>query len=232
MAKITINVFDLTPLNKVVRCIKTGVYHTAINVDNREEWYFGFAGLGITGIDSPERLNQLPSCMSGTLYQSIEVGVSEFDYDTCAEIVRKWKKREEWLSDHYNVLFYNCNTFTRELCTVLLGKDGMGKFPSWVFRGVYLGGFVFSISMGHFYGLMSKKLSVLGEVPKVKRVKECAYGEAVIGNEEEGSATHHEDDEVDVESAFVNDNPVLSEGAEIEPERSPEKDEDDSSETD
>ena len=155
MASIRINVFDLTELNSVFRCCKIGVYHTSIVIDNKDEYYFGFAQYGYTGIDSPEKIDHIPSSMIGTLYTQVELGKSLFNYQDCCNIIQQFFESEEWLSDAYNMLFHNCNDFTLAVSKALFEPDVIKKlYPFWVQRGISIGKWFFSTSIAYTLHLL------------------------------------------------------------------------------
>lgn len=156
MTKIKINVFNLTPLNKLFSCCKVGVYHTSLVIDERFEYYYGFSDWGYTGIDTPEKVNCLPSVMSGSFHSSYELGESSLSLHDCREIARSFKKSKLWLSDHYNFLYHNCNTFTLELAKILMGTDYVNNYPYWVTRGENIAKILYSISLSHFFVFLKK----------------------------------------------------------------------------
>lgn len=154
MTKIKINVFNLTPLNKVFACCKVGVYHTSIVINEELEYYYGFAMKGFTGIDSPEKINELPSVMQGSYNSSYLLGETSLSVKECKQMCEQLKTADEWLSDYYHVLFHNCNNFTLEFSKILLGENNVSNYPYWVCRGENIGRFVFKISTSHFLGFI------------------------------------------------------------------------------
>ncbi|EAX89427.1 hypothetical protein TVAG_211780 [Trichomonas vaginalis G3] len=170
MAKIKINVFNLTPLNKVFACCKIGVFHTSLVIDNKIEYYYGFSMYGCTGIDSPEKVNHLPSVMNGSFNSSYEIGETSLTRMECREICRQLKQSPEWLSDFYNILYHNCNHFTLELCKLLVGENNMQNYPYWVVRGERIGRFLYSISLSHFLCYL-KRLPGFGSPYKPAEIK-------------------------------------------------------------
>ena len=164
--KIRINVFDLTPLNKILRCAKIGVYHTSICINEEEEYYFGFKEVGFSGIDSPQTINQLPSSMTGDFFCSIEMGNSYYSFSECQQIVRTFFDSPRWLSEHYNMLYHNCNTFTYELVSALMPQEKVNKFyPFWVRRFERIGKLFFSTSMIYIIGLKKGGFPGFGSPP-------------------------------------------------------------------
>ncbi|KAH0791496.1 deSI-like protein [Histomonas meleagridis] len=161
-----VNVYDLTKLNKLFRFAKLGVYHTAVVIDNLYEYYFGFKAYSYTGIDIPEIVGSLPSSMTGEFYTKVEMGESKYTAEECEEIINIFTSSSRWLSDHYNILYHNCNDFSYELCSVLLEKEQIKKFPFWVKRGMYLGRFIFSTSISYILGLSSHPIPGFGTPPE------------------------------------------------------------------
>ena len=154
MTEIRVNVFNLTPLNKVLSFAKIGVYHTSVVIGNKYEYYYGFAREGITGIDEPEVLHCLPSSMAGTFHSHYIMGECQLSIKECKDIVRQFKRSPIWMSEEYQVLYHNCNHFSYELCEVLLGVNNMSNYPSWVTRGEIIGRIIYSVSLSHFLGFV------------------------------------------------------------------------------
>ena len=165
-AKIKLNIFDLIGMNKLFRCCHIGIYHSSVVIDEKAEYYFGFAAYHYTGIDSPERINNLPSSMDGKFYMSIDMGTSPYSFNQCKEIVANLKGIDRWLSDSYNFLFHNCNTFTYELCDQLLNHQNMDKYPKWLFRGERFGQFIYVTSVAYILDIRKVKIPSLGQVPQ------------------------------------------------------------------
>ena len=161
MTTIKVNVFNLTPLNKVFACCKVGVYHTSVVIGEKYEFYYGFAQWGYTGVDSPEKLNHLPSSMTGSFHSSYIVGQSELSLEDCHAAAIQIKSSKEWMSDSYHLLMHNCNDFTRVLCTILLGEEKVKQnYPFWVSRGINIGKFMYSICVSHFFCFVKKIPSI------------------------------------------------------------------------
>jgi hypothetical protein len=174
MVKIRVNAYDLTPLNRVLRCIHFGIYHTSVVIDERREYYYGFYRFGLTGIDTALEVNHLPPVMNGILYASFEMGDSYYTYEQCEQIVQRFRAADRWLSDHYNIIWHNCNTFSYELCADLLGAGNLGAFPLWVGRFEAVAKFIVSVSMSHVIYMNNCTLAVIGRppAPEVKAVEE------------------------------------------------------------
>lgn len=163
--KVKLNIFDLLPSNKVLRFCHTGIYHTSVNINEKSEYYFGFSQFGYTGIDSPQKLNKLPSSMTGSFYSSVEMGYSPYTSEQCDIIIQSFKDDVRWLSDHYNFLFHNCNTFTFELCCELLGSKNMQNYPKWLPRGELVGRFLYRTSVAYVLEATSAIIPFLGHIP-------------------------------------------------------------------
>jgi hypothetical protein len=165
MTSIRVNVYDLTALNRLLRCARIGVYHTSVVIAEQQEYYYGFAAKGYTGIDCPSKLDHLPNIMTGSFLMTIPMGESPYDIRKCGEIMRALLKSKRWMSEYYHILFHNCNNFTFELCETLLGKDNVGDFPHWVQRGVNIASVIYSISVGYIIGLKMFSIPALGDIP-------------------------------------------------------------------
>lgn len=166
--KIKLNIFDLIKVNKAFRCCHLGIYHSSVVIDEKSEYYFGFAAYHFTGIDSPERINHLPSVMDGEFYMSVDMGISPYSYNQCQDIVKTFKGEDRWLSDSYNFLFHNCNTFTYELCDRLLNHQFMDRYPKWLTRGENIGKFIYITSVAYVLDLKKIRIPSLGQVPQIK----------------------------------------------------------------
>jgi hypothetical protein len=162
MTSVRVNVYDLTALNKILRCFHIGVYHTSVVIGEQLEYYYGFAASGHTGIDSPDHIDVLPSIMAGSFYTTIPLGMSKYTLEDCQEIAVAFKRSERWLSDYYNVLFHNCNHFSYELCQALIDQKNLTGFPHWSQRGVSIAAALYSISVGYTIGLASFNMMALG----------------------------------------------------------------------
>ncbi|OHT04616.1 hypothetical protein TRFO_27821 [Tritrichomonas foetus] len=171
VVKIRLNIFDLTPLNQMLRFCHVGVYHSSIVIGDSSEYYFGFAAINYTGIDSPERIDHLPSSMTGKYYTTVELGSSPYSLQECRMIVTRFRTSRRWLSDHYNFLFHNCNTFTYELASALLGNEIVPNYPKWLSRGEKIGQFLYQTSVIHIFELGSKRIPGLGYIPEGGPIK-------------------------------------------------------------
>lgn len=157
----------------MMRWSGVGIYHTSLVIDDRLESYYGFAQYGVTGIDTPERIDHLPSSMgTSKYYKTIELGESPRDYESCHEIYMQFRQNEEWLSDHYNFVLHNCNDYTTTLAKALLCVDQIPQYPKWVRRIEKMARFIYGVSLDHLLGFM-KKFPPLGQpYSQPKRVSE------------------------------------------------------------
>lgn len=170
MTKIRVNVFDLIPVNRLLRFAKLGIYHTSVVIGDRSEYYHGYKFAGQTGIDSPEVVDKLPSSMSGDFYATYEIGESKYSYEECLQIVQEFKESDRYLSEYYNFLFHNCNQFTYELCQALVGEQSMKSYPMWVFRSEKLFRFAYRISVSAIFSAFHKPCPGFGPEPPSSRV--------------------------------------------------------------
>jgi hypothetical protein len=166
MVKIRVNAYDLTPLNRILRCIHFGIYHTSVVIDERSEYYYGFYQFGQTGIDAANVINELPKVMNGIFYESFEMGDSHSSYEECDAIVQQFRNADRWLSERYNIIWHNCNNFTFELCEALLGAGNARNFPQWVHRFEYAAKYIVSISLSHIIYFNNYTLAVIGRPPE------------------------------------------------------------------
>lgn len=196
MTKIRVNVFDLLPMNRILRFMKLGIYHTSVVIGDQSEYYHGFALFGRTGIDSPEVIDRLPSNMSGNLYATYEIGETKYSYSECQQIVDDFKKSDRYLSDHYNFLFHNCNIFTYELCQALMADDNVPTYPMWVMRSEKIFRFIYNISVSATFSMFHKPCPGFGPLPLEDRVKSRREELDVIHPSDDASQ-----DAVDIETA-------------------------------
>ena len=169
--KIRLNIFDLTPLNKLLRFCHVGIYHSSIVIGDACEYYYGFAKYDYTGIDSPETIDKLPSSMSGENYTTINLGTSPFTMEECRKIIVDFRNSKRWWSDHYNFLYHNCHKFSYELACALLNTNNPKKYPKWITRGEKVGHFLYQTSLSHILNLATKAIPGFGSSPTVGMYK-------------------------------------------------------------
>lgn len=126
-------------VNSITRGTQLAVYHTSVRVGSLFEIYYGFSDYGKTGVDYAPKINRLPSCMKGKLYDTILMGSTKKTEEEIKSIQRRFEKNPAWLSDRYNVFYHNCHQFSYWFCYSLLGDNAMKNFPSYVFQCEHLG---------------------------------------------------------------------------------------------
>lgn len=139
MTTIRVNVYDLSRINGIFRKSKLGIYHTSVVVGEEFEIYYGYYKYGCTGVDYARKINHLPSSMSGSLYSTYFIGKSVYTIDKLKRIAKQFSLREEWLSNRYNVLNHNCNSFSLAFCKEVLRLKCLRRFPVFVFKSEKFG---------------------------------------------------------------------------------------------
>ena len=126
---VLLNVYDLNPLNKYMRMIGLGMYHSAIEVDGSE---ISFGGgdrpIGGSGISISEPLYKSNYQLMETRFVGVISSMSQVD-----SVIRDLEGT--FMADHYHVIYKNCNHFTEEFCYRLLKKH----IPSYVNRMAKVG---------------------------------------------------------------------------------------------
>lgn len=126
-ANVTLHVYDLDSsselqmLNGILRPLGTGVFHTGIEIFDKE-WSFRGGNREGTGI-----FNCVPSCCSGLRpRESVLLGNTHL---ASGEVHRLIKSMEHnWPSRSYDITRRNCTHFSDELCKYL----GVSPIPDWV----------------------------------------------------------------------------------------------------
>lgn len=97
-----------------------GVWHTSIVVhwstpdQPALEYFFGGSGSGIM-ITRPGQSHH------GQPIERLPLGETEVDWALWQEIMQDL--RERYTAREYNLMSYNCNTFSNEVANILVGKD-------------------------------------------------------------------------------------------------------------
>ncbi|ONK69783.1 uncharacterized protein A4U43_C05F26670 [Asparagus officinalis] len=147
---VTLNVYDLTPLNKYTYWCGWGIFHSGIEVYGME-FGFGAHDYPASGVFEVE-----PKTCPGFTYRcSIPLGYTTMLPFEFREFIENMGS--QYHGDSYHLMLKNCNTFTDHVCSQLTGN----QIPRWVNR------------MAYFFGilcccLLPKNLSidaVRGELP-------------------------------------------------------------------
>ncbi|XP_047308179.1 deSI-like protein At4g17486 [Impatiens glandulifera] len=127
-SRILLNVYDLTPMNQYAVCFGFGIFHSGIEVHGKE-YGFGAHDFPISGVFEVE-----PRCCPGFSYRcSIPIGCINMSPPEFREFIER--VASEYHGDTYHLIYKNCNHFTNDMSTRLLGKG----IPGWVNRLAKLG---------------------------------------------------------------------------------------------
>jgi hypothetical protein len=118
-----IRVYHLHPINKAIRFVGLGLFHSAIEAHGKEYW-FGANNTGKTGVcETRVNFHKLP------LHQRIHIGNT---LKTAMEVKKDaYSIRKYWLGKDYDVFNKNCNHFAEEYLKVVLGYSA---FPTYINR--------------------------------------------------------------------------------------------------
>ncbi|VDL23833.1 unnamed protein product [Hymenolepis diminuta] len=124
---VIVNVYDMSSLNEYISNIGLGVYHTGVEVYEREYCYGGhqFGGSGIFEMVPRDTENLGPNY---TFKTSIIIGCTDFTYRDVCTILNTMEK--EFLGDQYHLLRKNCNHFSSAFVEILCGAT----LPKWINR--------------------------------------------------------------------------------------------------
>lgn len=132
-----LNIYHLTPINYFLQFLGMGVYHSSIEVNNKEYSFFGTSdndsGLFINTFNDTKKL----------LKEKIYLGNTLYDEETIRRLVVLHVPF--WSGESYHIFTKNCNHFTKFFATLLLRTDEVYNYPEYVNRmtlfSTYLGGF-------------------------------------------------------------------------------------------
>ncbi|MCO5578739.1 hypothetical protein L7F22_032584 [Adiantum nelumboides] len=137
MMEVALHVYDVTnsgsaktnnaivQLNRLLRngMGLGGIFHSAVEVFDNEEWSFGYCELGSGVFSCPSKTNPMYSYR-----ESISLGKTWLSRPKVKQILLELGR--EWPGYSYDLLSRNCNHFCDALCERL----GVQKFPAWVNR--------------------------------------------------------------------------------------------------
>ena len=113
--KVTINVYDLTPMNDWGHPFGLGAFHSGVEIDGREYTFAGGAGIhDTTPRDAP----------GATFREAVAVGTFDGGQPRLRECLEKL--RPEFAPESYNIVTKNCNHFADALCRELLSARAPG----------------------------------------------------------------------------------------------------------
>jgi hypothetical protein len=164
MTSVRVNIYDLSSINTLFRCLGLGVYHTGVVVADTREYYFGCADFPESGIGSSRHPGKPPHPMEGTFYQTVDLGTTPLSPEECHALMRSMRTTPQWLGDSYNIVYHNCHAFSLDFCVTLLGKDNIRNFPFWVRRFEKLVQFAFSVSLAHNIFILPYTVEAFGRV--------------------------------------------------------------------
>lgn len=125
---VTLNVYDLTPINNYISWFGFGIFHSGIEVHGKE-YGFGAHDLPVSGVFEVE-----PKSCPGFMYRnSITLGYLNMSPSEFRRFIESLAS--EYHGDTYHLLSKNCNHFTDDLAWRLMGTH----IPGWVNRLARLG---------------------------------------------------------------------------------------------
>eukprot|EP00112_Aurelia_sp_Birch-Aquarium-sp1_P026955 Seg990.6 transcript_id=Seg990.6/GoldUCD/mRNA.D3Y31 product="Deubiquitinase DESI2" pseudo=true protein_id=Seg990.6/GoldUCD/D3Y31 len=129
---VLLNVYDMYWLNEYTSSIGLGVYHSGIEIYDKE-YAFGGHPFPFTGIFDmmPRDLTELGEGFN--FKETIVLGFTDFSELDVEEIMENLG--EKYQGPAYHLVKNNCNHFTSELARILCGKD----VPKWVNRLASIG---------------------------------------------------------------------------------------------
>ncbi|VDO03393.1 unnamed protein product [Rodentolepis nana] len=127
---VVVNVYDMSSLNEYIGNIGLGVYHTGVEVYEREYCYSGhqFGGSGIFEMVPRDSDNLGPNYI---FKKSIVAGCTDFSYRDVCTILSTMER--EFRGDQYHLLRKNCNHFSSAFVDVRCILCG-GTLPKWINR--------------------------------------------------------------------------------------------------
>ncbi|KAL9260183.1 DeSI-like protein [Drosera capensis] len=149
-----LNVYDLTPLNNYLYWFGLGIFHSGIEV-HEKEYAFGAHEYPTSGVFEVE-----PRCCPGFIFRrTILLGSTEMSRAEFRSFMEQFASK--YHGDTYHLIGKNCNHFTDEVCLHLTGKS----IPGWVNRLARLGSFFNWLLPEHF------------RIDAVRRVPDHPYSE-------------------------------------------------------
>jgi hypothetical protein len=171
MTKVQLYLYDIVPVNAVFRYLGLGAYHTGVVVDGSVEYWF------VAG-DDGDRGGILTTYHPGRtgpeLYKVIEMGTAPRSPAEVGQLVREWRRIPRWFGGSHHIIYHNCNTFSFEFCSTLLGTENVTSFPGWIWRFERLAQFIFSLSLAPTIYLFPWRIQALGTVRTTRRAAEAS----------------------------------------------------------
>ncbi|KAJ4782153.1 PPPDE putative thiol peptidase family protein [Rhynchospora pubera] len=125
---VVLNVYDLTPINNYLIWFGLGIFHSGIEVHGME-YGFGAHDFPSSGVFEVE-----PKKCPGFIYRcSIQLGRINMDPEQFREYIEKLAR--DYYGDTYHLISKNCNHFTDDVSSGLVGRH----IPGWVNRLARIG---------------------------------------------------------------------------------------------
>ena len=162
--EVSVNVFDMLQVNKYLRFVKFGMYHSSIVLNTSKEIYYGCGtGSNQTGVfvKSPHFPPRAPE---GPIYRTFYLGTTKFSEKQVLKILDRYQHSNVWKQSRYNIFYHNCNSFTLDFCRTILAPSQFSLFPFFISRGEKSLQFIFSLSLSHFT-IFFRKNSILTTPP-------------------------------------------------------------------
>lgn len=142
MTEVFLHVYDVTSsssattnnavlhINKLLRggIRLGGIFHSAVEVYDCEEWSFGYSGSGSGVFSCPHKGNPLYSYR-----ETISLGQTSLSRLKVTQVL--FELGREWPGNSYDLLSRNCNHFCDAFCERL----GVQRLPAWVNRFAHVG---------------------------------------------------------------------------------------------
>lgn len=122
--KVILNIYDLSPVNDALEPFGLGVYHSGVQIGNREYTFAG--GSGVFDHSPQEAPTAKFRC-------GVEIGMFEGGQPAVNQALEAL--RPKFGPDSYNLMSQNCNHFSDAMCRQLLSKP----IPGYVNRMAILG---------------------------------------------------------------------------------------------
>ncbi|KAJ3681817.1 hypothetical protein LUZ60_014390 [Juncus effusus] len=123
-----LNVYDISPINKYLYWFGLGIFHSGIEVHGMEYGY-GAHEYPSSGVFEVEPR----SCPGFTFRRSMHLGTTDMSRAEFRTFLENLS--ESYHGDTYHLIVKNCNHFTNDVCTRLVGRG----IPRWVNRLAKLG---------------------------------------------------------------------------------------------
>ncbi|KAL1551329.1 deSI-like protein [Salvia divinorum] len=127
-AAVSLNVYDLTPMNGYAYWLGLGVYHSGVQVHG-VEYAFGAHEYPTTGIFEGEP----KLCEGFTFRKSILIGYTNMTHGEVRSAMDDFSSK--YRGNAYSLISMNCNHFCNDACLRLAGSP----IPSWVNRLARIG---------------------------------------------------------------------------------------------